>query len=290
MGDPLFRRLARVTIHRLVLEGLSIEFEIERSLKREPNTAEVRIRNLSAQHRAQLQEQGTVTIKLEAGYVPRALSADTQQALQGAGVTAGDGLALIFAGDLRRAYSAREGADWVTVITSGDGERATRQARVKLSFRPGVRWAQILSDLAKETGLDVGNALTQIEGTALLRAPTSSQITVTGTALQQMQSLSQSFGLETSVQDGALQVLPLGAPLAAQAVELSPDTGLIGSPEPASDGGVRFRSLINPDLQPGRRVKLAAAHVSGDYRLRRIRFNGDTSGGPWYADCEGSAL
>ena len=76
-GRQLFGRRARIVIHRLVLEDLDIAFDVEKSLKRDPNTAEIRITNLNADHRRQLQEQAVVPLRLEAGYAKAQLSTST---------------------------------------------------------------------------------------------------------------------------------------------------------------------------------------------------------------------
>jgi hypothetical protein len=289
MGE-LFRRVARVTLHKLEISGLRIVFDVGRSLKREPNTAEVRIYNLNGDHRAQLQEQTTVPVRLEAGYEPSKLSSSTDAALAGIGVDAQSTLSQLFTGDLRRAYSTREGPDWVTVIRSGDGEKAGRSQRVQMSFRPGVQWTQIYTDLIKKAGVDVGNALSAITGSATFKMPTAAPVSIMGNALDEIERIGRSHGFETSVQDNALQVLPLGKAALNIPVELSAQTGLIGSPEPASDGHVRFRSLLTGDIVPGRRVELTARSFSGTYRVESVNYTGDTNGGPWYADCEGKPV
>jgi hypothetical protein len=283
----LFRRVARVTLHKLQITGLRISFDAGRSLGIEPNTCELRITNLNADHRKQLQEQTTVPVRLEAGY--DSLTSSTGAALADIGVE-GPRLAQLFVGDLRRAYSTREGPDWVTVISTGDGAKASRSQRVQMSFRPGVRWMQIYTDLAKKAGVDIGNALQTIAGTATFQMPTAAPVVIQGNPLRELEQLGRAHGFETSVQDGALQVLPLNTVMLNVPVDLSASTGLIGSPEPSSDGRVRFRSLLNGELMPGRAVKLTAHSFSGVYRVERVNFTGDTSGGPWYADCEGKPV
>jgi hypothetical protein len=290
MAQELFGRKARVTIHELVIEGLRIAFEVEKSLKPEPNTCELRITNLNADHRKQLQEQKVIPVRLEAGYEPPAPSSGTLDALAGIGVDAKPTYPSIFAGDLRQAWSDRQGSDWVTTIRSGDGGKAKRGARVQMSFRPGVRWQQIMTDLVKKAGVEAGNALSEITGAAEFFTPTAGPVSVSGGALDHLDRISRSFGFETSVQDGALQMLRLGKGLDSSIVELNGDTGLVGSPEPANDGLVRFRSLMNPDIAPGRRVNVVARSMEGVFRVERATYSGDTAGGPWYVDVEGKPV
>lgn len=81
------------------------------------------------------------------------------------------------------------------------------------------------------------------------------------------------------------------------ATVISPLTGLIGVPTRASpDGskvksdkdrknGIRFKALANPDLQPGRLIKIENTKITGLFRIKSVTFNGDWRGGNWTAVC-----
>ena len=125
---------------RVVLTGLRIQFHVEKSLGKEPNKVEVSITNLARQSRAALQTKGLL-VALHAGY-------------EGA-------LSQVARGDLRSCDQVREGADWRTKLTCGDGERAYVFAPVSLSFRKGTPVTEALRgcvDALVAAGLDAGNA------------------------------------------------------------------------------------------------------------------------------------
>ena len=103
-----------------------------------------------------------------------------------------------------------------------------------------------------------------------------------------MTGLAQSAGLEWSIQNGNLQLLGRGAALAAKAIVLRADTGLIGVPSIDSEGVVRARSLIVPDLFPGRKVEILSQAVRGFFAIEKATYTGDTTAGAqeWYVDIE----
>jgi hypothetical protein len=70
-------------------------------------------------------------------------------------------------------------------------------------------------------------------------------------------------------------------------VLLTPETGLIGSPDISNRLVLRARSLLNPELFPNRQVKIESTEIKGlMFRLERVIFTGETFGQNWYADIE----
>ena len=96
----LFKRAAELQIGDTTISGLDIAFCIEKTLAREPNTAEFKIWNLNDRNRKYLRDQTRVPVTLKAGYE--------------------EAMGLLFQGDLSEAFSEREGPDWVTTIRSGE--------------------------------------------------------------------------------------------------------------------------------------------------------------------------
>ena len=290
MASELFDRRVRVVIHRLEVTDLRVAFHASRSLRKNPNTCEVRIWNLNGDHRRQLQEQRSIPMRLEAGYAAppqAALGAAAAAALDAIGVGGGETgsqLPVLFDGDLRRAFTSREGGDLVTTINSGDGEKKGQEQRVRTSYRPGLRWRKLLTDLAKSAGVGLGNALSAIGSLSSLQITTGTALS--GSSMDQLDNMLQAQGFEVSVQNGELQVLGGGAALAGTAVELSESSGLVDTPEPGSDGKIKVRALLQPGLEPGRLVKLVSENVNGSFRVERWDAIGDTHGQDWFAELE----
>jgi len=283
----LFKRYARVIIDTIEIEhgfdeaSLDVQFSIERSLKPEPNTAEIKVYNLNPDHRSQLEEpsvpaqSGTaakvkVPVSVEAGYE--------------------DGFAMLFVGTLRTVFSIRENASIVTVLQSGDGEKEYKQSRINLSIAKATPNASVLQQITKELKISEGN-LSTVTPLLLATPPLFPQGGVlSGSAAQIMTRVSQSLGFEWSIQEGALQLLQRSAPLTASAVRLSPETGLIGSPSIDNEGILNVQSLLIPDIFPGRLLDLESERLFGSYRVEKCNYSGNTFGPEWYVDIEAKKL
>jgi hypothetical protein len=269
----LHSRRFRLQIGTLLIEGtpgnsLDLAFEVERSLRPKPGKLTAKIFNLTADHRALAQAQRRSIVELSAGYR--------------------DGLAMIFRGDVLRVRHARDGDDWVTTVTGGDGHFAIRAARAARAFGPDTTLESVVRALADAMAVGVGNVREALAGARLDRLgdvfPRGT--VVRGPAARELTELLNSAGLSWSIQDGVLQVVPRGGALQRTAIRLAPDTGLIGSPEKDKNGVVTATSLLNPELVPGRLVQLESDALRGVYSVRKVKWTGETAGTPWYAECD----
>jgi hypothetical protein len=271
-GDAvdLFDRAYKLQVEDLGISQLQVSFEVRRSLSAKvPNCAEVKVHNLSAEHRKKLQGMRDVFVSLEAGYAM--------------------GSSLIFRGDLREAWSSREGTDWITTISSADGERARKKKRIHKSFPAGTGVGSVITACAKALGVGLGNVTKQAAGARLWNVTPSSFHTgyvASGDALSQLDRVCKSCGIEWSIQDNQLQLLERGRPLQELGILLGPDSGLVDSPELGKGGVVRCRTLMIPGLYPGRRVQLKAEQVQGIYRIETTHHRGDFEGQEWGAELE----
>jgi len=251
-----------------LIEGLRQQFKAEHVLGGDPNTLQYSVWNLSADSRSRLSQQKDPTVELEAGYV-------------------GGQTDVIFRGDVERVFHTREGPDWLTKIESGDGARALRMSKVSVSFKSGTKLIDMIKHVGKQMLVDLGNV--EQLGTSDLGRKLSEYANgdaLFGRAREVMDRLCKAGGLEWRVQDGVLEVSQEGQPFQSQAVLLSSDTGLIGSPEPGEKGALRVVSLIQPGLKPGRKVQVRSAAVDGFYRVSKVSYSGDTHGSDWYAALE----
>ena len=269
----LFKRIAELQIGDTLLTRLDIAFCIEKTLAREPNTAEFKIWNLNERNRKYLQNQKRVPVNLRAGYE--------------------DAMGLLFRGDLSEAFSEREGPDWVTTIRSGDGLDSLQSSRISRSFKAGTPIVDILKDISKSLGINIGDAISFLEKRDFSSSDKRllNGAALSGSAHNELDKWLKSVGLESSVQDGSLQVLVSGQALERTAVLLSSETGLIGSPEVSSKGILRARSLLNHELFPGRKIKVESKEIKEPhFRIVRVIFSGETFAQDWYIDIEAESL
>lgn len=295
--DLLLGRSVTVIAGNFKVTGLRMGFDITRSTSKTPNTAEVTIYNLSPSQRAALQAKGQ-NLVVEAGY----------------GVKAGT----IFAGTIRTATSTHDGPDWITKLKSADGELPYRSKRCVESFKAGTPISAVVKRICDVIGIPAQTALAKIDAAQYRQGAVQflNGTTVDGPAQQALDSMMQMAGLEWSIQDGALQVLTIGAALDGDAVLLSgtdKQTGLIGSPEVAEKAQaagataaagtdqsaskskaprhiIKVNSLLNPRIRPGTKLKLESSLLQGYYRVDLVKHIGDTHDVPFYSQMECRAL
>jgi len=265
----LFGRKWRVTVGSLQSEDIDLRFKCKRTLKTsKQGTLELEVFNLSEDHRGEIRDATRPLVRLEAGYQ--------------------EGMSLLFQGNEKQTEHRREGPDWITRIIAGDGAHSVQTARAVRSFGPGTQLREVVAYLADEMDVGAGNTNEQIASAALdqLDALFPRGTTIRGRAARELSRLLDSAGLEWSVQDGVLQLLPRGGALNREAIQLGSDTGLIESPEVGKHGVVKAKALLIPDLVPGRLVQLDALEVRGAYRIETAEYTGDTMGEDWTVEME----
>ena len=270
MSD-LFDRRYLLTVGTLDVSALDLSFDVTKSTTREPNTCEVRITNLGRDNRSTLATAEAPRVVLRAGYA-----------------SDGDPPPLIFLGGARRVYTEREGVDVVTTVQASDSGSELLAGRVSRSYAPGTRATSVLADAVDAAGIGRGN-LADFEASYTARNGSSvfaDGYVADGPARRTIQALARAAGLRWSVQDGALQLQRAGQALQQTAPLLSAASGLVGTPTRDEHGKVAATALLQPGLDPGRRVVLESSEVSGSYEIRQVVYKGSTAGAEWYATLE----
>lgn len=278
-------RKARIQVGPVDVTGLRVTFRVERTIRTSPNQLEVVVYNLSDESRSRIDESRRrndtnatdglgnplrrVFVQLEAGYA--------------------DATFQIFKGDVRKMVNEVKPPDVVTRIFAGDGEASAFGARVNRSFPRGTSVETVLNHLAESMAVGIGNAVSAFRGVSFGQLTQYQDGTiVSGPAHHEMDVLCRSAGLEWSIQDNVLQVVRVDDPIGSVGVELSPDSGLIGSPsrDPVSKI-VKGKCFIIPDVRPGRQVRVTSRFVNEVIRINKATFVGDTHGSDWYIEFEG---
>ena len=288
MAQQLFNRRCKLTIappiagtfrtqptqSAMVITDLRVKFKIIKTLKKEPNHSQIEVYNLNAVSRGQLQGKGA-RVWLEAGY-------DTQ-------------MAQAFVGDVRFIDHLKDhgtGSDWLTKMELGDGERAFVHGRVNKTFAAGTTKADVLKTVAKASGWDLGNIT---DFYASLGQKNLNGFVAWGRANEVIDKLLRSQGLTFSVQDGAIQILPLRGYTAKAAVLIDENHGMIGSPEFGSAPTkkkrrmLKIKCLMDADkirLRPGDRISLQSIVHQGVCSIQKVELDGDTYGDNWFTELE----
>lgn len=269
MRSDLFGRKYRVRVTsteggigtELDVSELRCSFKITKTIKPEPNSCELQIWNLSRDSAAKLSSANRLTANVAAGYEST-------------------GVHTLFVGGVGSAHTSVDGPDVVTEISAHDGAEA-KGKNARTAAPKNTTAAMLLQTLANAMKLKVGNLPAAL---AAKHFPVTTAFS--GNASDLLTDICISFDLEWSIQNGTLLLLPRGKASEVDAVVLSPETGLIGSPSVDGKGIVKAQALIMPGLEPGRLVRIDSRYVRGDFRVEKVDFTGDTHDTDWYAEIE----
>lgn len=286
----LFKRRATVVVGSLTfscgtdatgVRGLDIEFDVKKTLRATPNTCELKIYNLTAEHRAELSQRRRATernaLVIQAGY--------------------DDDDFLIFAGDIIECETERVGPDYITVFSAGDGHRARRTARIAEPVAEGTTPQGIIRQASHAMGDALHISRATIDSVIDRIIPPSTTFAggasavrtssvLSGNAMSELTRVSRSAGYEVSIQDGNLQFVRIGEATTDVAFRLAPDSGVVKAPIRKTNGIVEARTLLIPDLLPGRKVQFDGYEVQGTFRVESAKYTGSTSGAEWFIDVE----
>lgn len=281
MSTEQFNRKVTVRVGRAgeegkEFEGLRISFQVSKTLEIAPNPASIIIYNLSEESRTFVRQPRNRVV-LTAGY-------------EGSEK-------VIYQGDVASVVDKRDRADWATLINAGDGESSYQNTIVDRSFGPGAKVGPILDQLIEATGLVKGFVTSTFKKTD--EYPNG--LSLSGFARDHLTEILNKQNLTWSVQDNAIQVLGRGEFTQSEVVVISPETGLVGSPQrktvvrpdlvkplngKVQESGVNFIALLNPNLVPGRRVQVVSRQLNGVFVVQKVTHRGDTHENDYYSEVE----
>jgi hypothetical protein len=270
--NTLKRRIIKLQVDTLKFTGVSypglrITFKATKTTKKEPNTCEVSIYNLSAESREALTKVKLPVVVLEAGY-----ENETTQ---------------LFYGQTIHTTHQRKGPDIITTLSTSDGGPKLRVARISQNFAAGAKPSQVLAALVKALGVKVGNLK---EAQKKIDTGKAANLYIEGVQLQghapnELDALCRSAGFEWSVQDGALQVVAVGQSIGQFATVLT-DPLMLTTPSVSNKNIVEGVTFIQRDFLPGRQIRIRTELVQGAFRLEKCSYHGDTYGDDWFTDFE----
>lgn len=255
----------------LRVEDLKIEFSIEKTKDSNPNKAEIKIANLNQETRTRIREKDAL-IRLFCGY---------EQDL---------GLQLIFVGNAQHIVNRWETPEIITHIEAQDGQRTLRETRLSVSYGNRISANQLINRFANEMGIPLKQDF-NIEGSY-------NSYSFSGRAKDAIDEITRRFGYTWSVEDNEILVVPKFGNAERVAVKLTPESGLVNTPERLADQEGKLEeaiekelewkltSLLNPRLFPGGLVDLESKQATGVFQIEKVRHYGDTRGDAWYTEIE----
>jgi len=239
--------------------GLRVSFAVNKNDGPEPNTAKVSVWGLSQETAERTRERDTL-MQIYAGY--------------------GDQEWLVFLGAVTRSATTRDGVEVKTDLESGKPTVGGGALSVSL---PGQQQLtdvlQIASKGLNALGVDTGDV------SGVIRSPRG--VTLAGDPAAVLNKLTRANGLDWTVEDGVVRFIRRGEPASGEALLLTPDSGLIGSPKSmqmqlgqgAARAGVELRSVLFGAVRTRGIVQVQdTQEMAGWYLIRRIAHQGDLWG------------
>ncbi len=259
----MFERVVELKVGDTEITGLDIAFEIEKDLTIEPNPCHIEIFNLGPLNRATLSKYKRVPVVLKAGYK--------------------DNVGIIFQGDMVRCNHTKEDASWKTTLSCGDGATAIQTKRTNKNYAKGTPVKTVVGDLAKQLRLPSGNLNNQLDK---LNVTLGRSLSISTSPMLAISQILRGQNMNASVQNGALQILKKGAALQKEAISISPESGLMNSPEIGKKGEIVIKARLMPEFAPGRLVHIDSAMYKGFVVIQKARFAGANFGEEWECELE----
>lgn len=243
-----------------------VKFKVELDDSGNANKATITVYNLSEESKAFLEKENGIVF-LNVGYQ--------------------DSVSNLFFGDIQNVEEKRTGPDILTTLECGDAEKILREANIQIGLGPGATNRQVIDAAIAKLKIAKGYQ------TEIPEKTYQSGFSYSGPVKALLDEQFKSVDLSWSIQGGELQVTEKDKSDQQIAVEISKDSGLIGSVTKTKDGA-KFKSLINTDLRPGRAVVinskrfLDGSGVNG--KITKTVFDGDSNDGAYFVEVEASII
>ena len=259
------------------INGLKIAFEIEKTDKPETNTAKVQIYNLSKETHEKICVAGN-HCTLKAGYTDETITA-------------------ILFGDVVKGTRKKSGPDYCTEIEVKDGRVAVMAGQVSVAYEKDTDALTIVQDLIDAIGLPS-------KGTELIPsgAKYPGAFSDIGQAADILRDVLNKYELWYTVQNEMIYILKEGEASESTGLRLTPETGLLTSPQPVSDktqetdtekeatNKWEFRAMLFPQLIPGAACKVEASTITSEMKITKAKNKGDNWLSDFCVDIEAEVL
>lgn len=294
-----FDRKYRLTVGKqgergIILTGLQFRFKAMKTLTKEPNSLEGDIYNLSPDSRRYFVKDALVTLEVAYG---------------------DDNYSTLFVGSIVNVRTYLSAPDLITHFDAGDAYTKLRDSKSSRNFPANSTVESIVRTIASDMGLALGPLNNGTLGASSgLKRVYKRGWAFTGNSKGGLDTVLSSNGLLYSIDEGTLSVTPIGNPNQEAVILLDQTTGLIGAPElieydnkedkPKATktddkdttvkntvkrltyNGIRFKTLLNPELRCSRRVKVESKMLNHVATIQQVIHTGDFRGNEWSTECE----
>jgi len=270
-----FNRLIELQIGRpgeigLLIKDLRISFSIEKSDTESANMAIIQIYNLTDNTVKKINRAGNILI-LRAGYED-------------------EGIKTLFFGTIINSTDIKTGTERILEIQVADGVENIQDKNLTISYSAGTTVQKIFNDLVLLFGLPLTNIGLILSGQYI------NGWSFCGKIKDAITEVLDKVNLSWTIQNNQLVVVERGKSVERTGLFLTPDTGLLDSPEslvdtdlkPTEDPPARYKvkSLLFPQLFPGVDFRLKSEKVSGTFKVETAKFSGDNYEGEFLCELE----
>ena len=260
------------------VSDLRCKFSVEKATSGTPNNAQIMVFNVSDDSASVVQDGDKVYV--EAGYV-------------------NGNYGLIFSGEIVQAFVEKgDDVDSALVIMAQDGDKFLTKSIIAATVGAGASGKDIVAKCMESAdGVITGQISDSLSDTKLPRGKV-----LFGRPAEFIDKVAQSNQAQFFVEDGVLNIAASSDFNPNEAVELTPYTGLVGTPT-QTDKGIQAKCLINASLKLNGLVHIDRAYINakaitsgkskpkeisadGIYKVIKLKYDGDTRGDDWYCDFE----
>jgi len=259
-----------------------ITFQIKKDNNKDPNKGQITIVNLSDDTVNYINNniRNNLAVALAVGYE-------------------GQELTFIFKGTIQWVSDTFSGVNRMTELHCVDGGINLSLARTSRSYPKGTKVSTMIRDLSNDLGTTIGTLSIDSEQTV------SSSSVFCGNTSQHLENLCKSIDHNVSIQDGSVYVTPRTQRQGTQSAYISPETGLIESPQPFHNDvkptskttksskkakkptdGVKFKCQVNGSLLPEKTVWLKSKDYDNAFKVVTVTHSGDFEGKQWISEVE----
>ncbi|MED5041479.1 hypothetical protein P9848_05645 [Geobacillus stearothermophilus] len=261
VSNQLFGRVIRVKTNGLTFtnDNLEIRFTVPFDDDPKPNVSKIEIFNLSNDTINRIKRGATCTI--EAGY-------------------RGD-VGVIAIGKITSVLTRREGVDKITTITVMEGDdysrikvdkkNSTDKKSLKITFKKGTEASVIIKRLCSVLGIKL----------AYMKLPKDvvykNGYTVTGLILNNLEEVVRDCGASMYYRRGQMVIRSIKEGTDERFI-LKEDTGLIESPEPFEEEGIKgykVKCLLQHRITTASIIEIQSKTAKGKYRARKGEHRAD---------------
>lgn len=286
--SQLYNKAVEVVIGKQGETGLSItdlrvSFDITKRVTSEPNHGKISIYNLNKLNRDAISGSDIVCV-LKAGY-----NSDASDPIMG----------IIFGGDVFEVDSKKSGGEIITEITVLERQVKNTSNHVEVNFSSAIKTEKVIRTILKHFGYRE-QAVTNIIKEAKDKGYSLSKewpngLSLSGNVKTVLDRVLSYEGLNWFVIDDLIFIDKINAKKTDEAILLTSETGLLDVPfsyyskkhkkkEDITTEGLKIKCLMQPDLKPGKIIKIVSEGVNGFFKILEARFTGDTHGGEWVVE------